>query len=101
MASFESHTRVCVENSTFFFNTPLSRVWPGHLSSDGGLEDVEEEAAHGGGEESLLWPRKSSGHPGGDTRDPGDHDDQVVIHIEMVEQRHGDHRANIAHQGLT
>ena len=73
---------------------------PGHLSSDWSREDVEQNTTSRGGKEGLLCLGQSPGHPGEDTGDPGDEDDQVVVHIEMVEERHRDHGTDITDKSL-
>ena len=64
------------------------------------MEDVEQEAACGGGKEGVLCLGQSSGDPGEDAGDSGDEDDGVVVNIKMMEERHRDHGADVTDKRL-
>ena len=50
--------------------------------------------------EQIFIPSERPRYSGGDTGQSGDQDDQVVVYIEVMKQRHRHHGTNIADKSL-
>ena len=73
----------------------------GHLCSDGGGGDVHPDPAQGRGEEHELGLGEGPDNPGGHGGGAGQHYDDVVIHVEMVENGDKDECAQVTHKVLS
>lgn len=73
----------------------------GHLCPDGGGGNVHPDPAQGRGEEHQLGLGEGPHYPGGHGGEAGQHDDDVVIHVEMVENRNEDECAQVTHKVLS
>ena len=70
-------------------------IWP-----DGGRWDVHPDPAQGRGEEHKLSLGEGPDNPGGHGGEARQHNDDVVIHIKMVENRDKDEGAQVTHKVL-